>query len=120
MDEQYLGAYRGIAAVLLQNLFEVTYVKLAEQAPRLDVLIFDWNRIDQIVRSRMHDAGIEYAHTYKWEQALQAGVLTMDIVRDLTDLRMARNRLVQSTSLDSEDVAYWVMRSKRLLDQLEK
>lgn len=120
VDGQYLGAYRSIAAVLLQNLFDVSYVRHAQEASRLDALILNWNRIDQIIRSRMQDAGIEYAHTYKWEQAFQAGILNMDIVQDVTDLRMARNRLVHSSSVDTEDVSHWVRKSKKLLDQLEK
>jgi hypothetical protein len=96
----------------------VSYAKRANERPQLDVLILNWNRIDNSVRSRIQDAGIDYAHTYKWEEAVQAGVLNMDMVQDLTELRMARNGLVHSTNVDPEDVAHWVRKSRSLLAAL--
>lgn len=119
VDEQYLVAYRSIAVVLLESLFDVSYAKHGDERSQLDALILNWNRIDHIVRSRIKDAGIDYAHTYKWEEAVQAGVLHMDMVQDLTELRMARNRLVHSTDVDSEDVAHWVRKSRSLLAALD-
>ena len=53
-----------------------------------------WNRIDHLVRDKMEGAGVDVGHTYKWEEAVQAGVLTMSQIQDLTELRMARNRYV--------------------------
>jgi len=119
VDGQYLVAYRSIAALLLQNLFAVAYSKSEEQAPRLDTLILNWNRIERSIRDRLTDAGIDDKHTFKWEQAFSAGVLSPEQVRDLTELRMARNRLVHSASVDTEDVAHWVRKSGRLLTALE-
>ena len=118
VDDQYLLAYRSIAALLLHNLFAVAYSKGADQAPRLDVLILNWNRIEQNIKGRLRDAGID-DHTWKWEVAFQKKVLTPEQVQDLTELRMARNRLVHSATVDAEDVGHWVRKSKRLLDGLE-
>lgn len=120
VDDQYLLAYRSIAALLLQNLFGVAYDQVADQPGRLDVLILNWNRIEQNIKNRMRDAGIDEWHTYKWEQAFQAKVLDPEMVRDLTELRMARNRLVHSATVDAADVSHWVRKSKRLLDNLER
>jgi hypothetical protein len=119
VDDQYLVAYRSIAAVILQSLFDVTYANTGAEAPRLDVLILNWNRIDQNLKARFHDAGID-DRTWKWEEAFQKKVMTPDQVQDLTELRMARNRLVHSATVDSEDVAHWVRKSKKLLDALER
>jgi hypothetical protein len=58
VDEQYLGAYRSVAALLLQILFDVSYVKRAEESRNLDALILNWNRIDQLVRARLQAEGM--------------------------------------------------------------
>ena len=50
MDEQYLLAYRSIAEVLMQNLFEVT-MKPPESRPSLEMLIHSWNSIDKLVKT---------------------------------------------------------------------
>lgn len=119
VDDQYLVAYRSIATLLLQNLFGVAYAKNVEQPPRLDSLILNWNRIEQNIKARLREAGIDDRHTFKWEQAFQVQALAPAYVRDLTELRMARNRLVHSTTVDAEEVAYWVQKAKRLLAILE-
>jgi hypothetical protein len=118
VDEQYLLAYRSIAVLLLQNLFGVAHVKNADQPPKLDLLILNWNRIEQNVRTRLQESGTDHSHTFKWEMAFQAGILTPQQVNDLTELRMVRNRLVHSQSVDPDDVAYWVRKSEQLLDVL--
>lgn len=119
VDDQYLLAYRSIAALLLQNLFGVAYSKGVDQPPRLDVLILNWNRIQQNIKKRLRNAGIDDKDTYKWEQAFQAKILTFEQVQDMSEIGMARNRLVHSATVDAEDVAHWVRKSKRLLDVLE-
>jgi hypothetical protein len=118
VDRQYLLAYRSIAALLLQNLFGLAYAKVADQAPRLDTLILNWNRIEEAVRDRFSTAGVDNSHTFKWEQAFQAGVFSPEQVQELTELRMARNRLVHSASVDSDDIAHWSRKSSRLLAAL--
>ena len=118
VDDQYLLAYRSIASLLLNNLFGVAYSRGADQAPRLDVLILNWNRIEQNIKRRLRDAGID-DYTWKWEEVSQKKVMTLEQVQDLTELRMARNRLVHSETVDADDVAHWVRRSKRILDDLK-
>lgn len=119
VDDQHLLAYRSIAELLLRNLFSVAYSKSTEQLPRLDILILNWNRIEQNVKERMREAGIDDKDTYKWERSFQEKILTAEQLRDWTELRMARNRLVHSSSVDTEEVAHWVRKSKRLLEALE-
>ena len=118
VDDQYLHAYRSIAVLLLANLFDVVHVRKNELPLRLDSLILNWSRIDKLVRDRLAAAGVDYSHTYKWEMAFQAGVLNMKLVEELTDVRMARNRLAHSIEVDPKDVAYWVEKSSLLLEKL--
>jgi hypothetical protein len=61
-----------------------------------------------------------FTSTYKWEEAFAAGLLKPAEVEDLTQFRMARNRLVHSDSVDAESIAYWAKRSERLLQALEE
>jgi hypothetical protein len=119
VDDQYLVAYRSIAMLLLQNLFDVTYSNVDNLPPRLDSLILNWNRIEQNIKARLRDAGVDEHFTYKWEEAVQKKVLTTSQIQDLTELRMARNRLAHSATIDASDVAHWVRKSKRFLDLLE-
>ena len=119
VDEQYLLAYRSIASVMLQDLFGVSYTKPADQPLRLETLILNWNRIDQCVKRLFSEGGIDGGHTYKWEQSFQKKVLTPEQVQDLTELRIARNRLAHSTKMDAADLGFWVRKSQKLLDVLE-
>ena len=118
VDQQYLNAYRSIASILLQNLFGVAVSPADAEAPTLERLILNWNTIERFVRQKMDDAGIDHGHTYKWEAAQKAGILTADQLQRLTELRMARNKVVHSDSLDAEEIAFWVSRSQQLLDEL--
>lgn len=117
VDEQHLLAYRGIAEVLLQNLFGITPTKRGS-APSLEVLIQDWNSIDKLVKAALDDAG--FTSTYKWEEAFAAGLLNPGDVRSVTELRMARDRLVHSDAVDPEEIAFWARRSSAVLEDLER
>ena len=55
---------------------------------------------------------------YKWEEAFALKLLTPPDVESLTELRMARNRLVHSDAIDAEDIAYWAEKSQRVLNKL--
>ena len=118
VDEQYLLAYRGIAEILLQNLFGVLASEPKRAAPNLETLIQNWNRIDKLVKDSLDRAGC--TSTYKWEEAFALRLLSSSEVQDLTELRMARNRLVHSDTIDSEDIAHWAEKSQRVLDALTK
>ena len=117
VDEEYLLAYRGIAEVLVQNLFGITPTK-RESSPSLETLIHSWNRIDKLVRTALEHAG--FTSTYKWEEAVAAGVLKSADVNTLTELRMARNRLVHSDTIDAEEIAFWARKSSKVLKDLEQ
>ena len=118
VDQQYLDAYRSIAAILLQNLFGVAITSGKAKQPTLERLILNWNAIERYVRQQMDNAGIDHGYTFKWEAAMQAGILTSDQIQKVTELRMARNKVVRSDSLDAEEIAFWVLRSQQLLDDL--
>lgn len=119
VDDRYLNAYRQIASVLLQNLFGVKFEAPVSEAS-LEKLILLWNQIESILRKKISDAGIEYSHTYKWEQASKAGILDLKLVKDITELRMIRNRQVHSTSdrLDSERIRFGVILGEKILKEL--
>lgn len=119
VDEQYLAAYRSIAAILLKSLFGVVVQKLRGPEPSaMEQLILNWNRVEEVLRQRMRESGSDQHGTYQWEAAMDAGVLTLEGIQLLTELRMARNRIVHSTWTDQEDIKYWFQKSVRLLQQL--
>jgi hypothetical protein len=120
VDEQYLAAYRTIAAVLLKSLFDVIVQKL----PGIDVLpmemlVLNWNRIEEVLKEKMVESGSEDYGTFKWEAALKAGILTIEDIQSLTELRMARNKIVHSAKgVDSKNIIYWLKKSEQLLRRL--
>ena len=118
VDQQYLDAYRSIAAILLQDLFGVAISPATSEAQTLEHLILNWNALERLIRQRMVDAGVEYGHTFKWELAERAGIITMSQVQSLTEIRVARNKIVHSDSLDAEEIAFWVSRAQKLLSEL--
>ena len=118
VDQQHLDAYRRIAAILLQNLFGVTVDSTDSEQSTLERLILNWNAIERSVRQQMDDAGIDRGDTYKWEAAQKAGILSINQIELLTELRMARNRLVHSDTLDVDEIAYWISKSQHLLNDL--
>jgi hypothetical protein len=119
VDLQYLLAYRQIAVLLLKNLFGVDLGE-PQPVPTLERLILLWNQIEVEFKEIMKKAGVDIGHTYKWEQAMQVGVLTMEDIEALTELRMIRNSQVHSTSVDPDKIAYAVKQSERLLEKLRK
>jgi hypothetical protein len=119
VDEQYLAAYRSIAAVLLKSLFGVVVQKLRGlEASHMERLVLNWNRVEEILKKKMVESGSDDYGTYKWEAAMKAGILTIDDIQLLTELRTARNRIVHSTSPDPDDIKYWLQKSEYLLRRL--
>lgn len=121
VDERYLNAYRQIAGVLLNNLFGVAIKPDEEQKPSLERLILLWNEIELELKNRFNIAGIDTGHTYKWELAVKAGILNMQLIQDITELRMIRNRQVHSTpdEVDHERIIYGVSLAQKILKQFE-
>jgi len=115
VDDQYIMAYRGIAAVMLENLFNTkTALPVAEDSS-LERLILNWNTIEKIARERMETAGMSVSH--RWEDAFAARLADQE-AQLLSNLRSARNRLVHSQTIDKKDVGRWVEESERLLRKL--
>jgi hypothetical protein len=66
----------------------------------------------------MDSAGIDRGHTYKWEKAVNRGILTIEFVSSLTELRMLRNKQVHSTAIDPKQIEYAVNLACCLLQQI--
>jgi hypothetical protein len=117
VDEQYLLAYRQIAVLLLKNLFGVDLGE-PRPAPTLERLIVLWNLIQEALEGKLKKAGIEHRHTFFWEEATLAGVITGDDIRRLTELRMIRNAQVHSSDIDRVEVERAVHLAETLLSKL--
>lgn len=120
VDERYLSAYRQIANVLLNNLFGVAIKPEVNQKPSLERLILLWNDVESELRSTFISAGIDLQYTYKWEEATRAGILDMQVMQDITELRMLRNQQVHSTSdeLDRDRISFGISLAEKVLKHL--
>lgn len=118
VDDQYLMAYRGIAGVLMQNLFGSSVGPSSAGPDTLERLIVNWNNIEQTIRERTEAKGV--FTTQLWEKAFAAGLADDRDLQLLDDLRKARNRLVHSSSIDKEELAHWVNTSGELLEKLSE
>lgn len=117
VDEQYLLAYRQIAAVLLERLFGVAAIPPAPAAT-LEHLIVLWNQLEVTLKNRMDTAGLDQGHTYKWEEGIKQGIFTMDFVQSLTELRTIRNKQVHSTDINPTQIEYAVSLANRLIREI--
>jgi hypothetical protein len=115
VDDQYIMAYRGMAAVLLENLFNTKTTLPVSEDSSLERLILNWNNIEKIARERMETAGMSVSQ--RWENVFAARLADQD-AQLLSNLRSARNRLVHSQSIDKKEVGRWVEESERLLRKL--
>lgn len=118
VDQQYLNAYFTIAKLLLKRLFGIDFQEQKEDAS-LEKLILNWNYIEEYL-AKIFATDLVHADTYKWEEAVSKGLLTMDIIKNVTELRLSRNRIVHSKSIDSTDLVNTFNRSKYILKELQK
>lgn len=95
VDRRYLDAYRQIAAVLLNNLFGVKAERKGIEATLANLILL-FNEVETLVLRLFEDSNIDTGHTYKWEMAMREGVLEMEDINQLTELRMIRNAQVHS------------------------
>jgi len=116
VDDQYLKAYRSIASLLLENLFDVKRDDQVGKELTLETLILNFNKIDKIIKSKLEENGI--SGTYKWEEAFALGLFDIDDVNLITEFRIARNRLVHSDSIDKNEIKLWVEKSEKILNKL--
>jgi hypothetical protein len=112
VDEKHLEAYRGIAGVLLKNLFNIILPAKTDDM-NMEKLISNWNAIENWGKKQMEEKGITF--TYKWEKLYYEPIRT-----EIDHLRDARNRLVHSEKISSEDVKFWAKKSEVLLKELKK
>lgn len=121
VDRRYLDAYRQIAAVLLNNLFGVKAdPKVAEAT--LENLILLFNEVEILVRKIFEGAGVDVGHTFKWEMAMDKGVLDMKDIKQIVELRMIRNSQVHSTAenIDKKRIELGVEIAENLIKKLKK
>ena len=98
VDENHIYAYFTIAKLLLSKLFEIEYVSTTDgKKPSPEDVLLIWNKIEKQLEELFYLAGIDDKGTYKWEEALSEKILSMDLINQLTELRMERNKLVHST-----------------------
>lgn len=118
VDQEYLNAYFTIANLLLKRLFNVE-LQEPHEVESLEKLIINWNHIEEflneIFESRLIDAG-----TFKWEEAIYKGLLTVEMVQEVTQLRLLRNQIVHSKSIDNLLLKSTFQKSKSVLKDLEK
>lgn len=120
VDRRYLDAYRQIAAVLLNNLFGVkTNPKSSETT--LENLIFLFNEVETLIRKALDDSGIETGHTFKWEIAMREGILKIEDINQLTELRTIRNNQVHSTAenIDKKRIKLGIEIAETLIKKLK-
>ncbi len=117
VDEQYLLAYRQIAAILLKELYGVSFAAPRNE-PTLGNLVLLWNRLNQALKQKMDARGVHRGSTFQWEEAIEKKLLTSDDIQHLTELRMIRNKQVHSTDVDNKQVEYAVNLAERLLTKL--
>lgn len=116
VDDQYIMAYRGIAGVLLENLFNSKSTPPATGNDSLERVIVNWNNIERIGRERLESEGIPFSP--KWVEALSLSLSDKADAQLLSELKAARNRLVHSQSIDRKDISQWVETSEHLLQKL--
>lgn len=120
VDRIYLNAYRQIAAVLLNNLFGVKADPKGTEAT-LENLILLFNEVETLVRKAFDDSGVDTGHTFKWEMAMRKGILEMEEVSQLTELRMIRNAQVHSTAenIDKKRIELGVEIAETLIKKMK-
>ena len=108
VDDSHISAYFTIAKLLLSKLFEIEHTSIAfGKKPSPEDVLLLWNKIEKQLEELFYLAGIDDKGTYKWEEALSEKILTMDLINQLTELRMERNKLVHSTKkMTKKDLSF--------------
>jgi hypothetical protein len=119
VDVRYLKAYRQIASVLLNNLFDVKTDQLNTDIS-IGNLILLWNQIELCIQAKFKKHDISSSYTFKWEQLEKMGEISWDQFSKLTQLRMLRNNLVHSTTenFDNSQLEFGIHLAENLLREL--
>lgn len=120
VDRRYLGAYRQIAAVLLNNLFDVKADPNVVEGT-LDNLILLFNEVETLVKKIFEGSGVDTGQTFKWEIAVRAGILEMNDIKLISELRMIRNSQVHSTAenIDKKRIELGVEIAETLIKKMK-
>ncbi|EMJ5851968.1 hypothetical protein KHV89_21285 [Klebsiella aerogenes] len=120
VDRRYLGAYRQIAAVLLNNLFGVKADPNVVEGT-LDNLILLFNEVETLVKKIFDGSGVDAGQTFKWEIAVRAGILEINDIKLISELRMIRNSQVHSTAenIDKKRIELGVEIAEKLIKKMK-
>jgi hypothetical protein len=77
-------------------------------------------KLERIIRGRVPEGGLEVGANPDADAMQVAGILTHDQSVRLEEIRLMRNKLMQSRAVLHEDVAFWGGKSKELLDELDR
>lgn len=119
VDQEYLGAYRQIAVLLLKKLFGVDLGE-PRPVPSLERLIVLWNQVEELLALKYGKAGIGSREAFNWKEAVQAGVISPDLVNKVNQLRTLRNNLVHSQKVDHQQVVFAVGLAEEVFNTLIK
>ena len=118
VDDQYLKAYRGIAEVLLLNLFNASAKKHIAENISIENLVLNWNKIERLAKNQIEQLG--FSTSFKWEEKFVHSYLSEESAKNIAELRKARNKLVHSTNVDKDEIKYWVEKSEKLLKEIQE
>lgn len=77
--------------------------------------------METLVRKTFNESNVDTGHTFKWEMAMSAGILEMEDINQLTELRMNRNAQVYSTAenIDKKRIELGVEIAETLIKKLK-
>lgn len=114
VDQKHLDAYFVLAKLLLKRLFNIDFQEVEEHVS-LEGVIINWNHIEELIAEITEDGG-----TFKWEEAMSKGLLTIELINEISDLRKLRNQIVHSKSIDDQQLITAFGKSKSVLQELRK
>ncbi|QJD95118.1 DUF4431 domain-containing protein [Mucilaginibacter robiniae] len=117
VDEEQLNAYYRIVKILLEKLFNVNYTSKFEGLS-LERVIETWNQIEEYLSEIF--AGLRNGGTYKWEEAVHEGLLYYDLVFQITELQLLRNKVVHSNNIDKDELSSAVKKSDFVRNELKE
>ena len=90
------------------------------QVPTIEMLNENCEKLERIIRGRVPEGGLEVGANPDADAMQVAGILTHDQSVRLEEIRLMRNKLMQSRAVLHEDVVFWGGKSKELLDELDR
>lgn len=104
VDDNHLDAYFTIAKLFLEELFNIDYTSISKkEESTVASFLLKWNKVEKKLQELFYLADIDNKATYKWEEAMSEKLLNLDLINQLTELRIKRNSLIHSTAKMSEN-----------------